>query len=82
MDPNKFTNSEVEDAVVETFSAHHEKLTYSVAEAAALLEVSRPTIYRLMARRILIPIPGMRNKRIPKKQIRRLAQRASSAGFF
>ena len=51
-----------------------EKLTYSVAEAAALLGVSRPTIYRLIARRVLIPIPQLRHKRIPKRQVRRLGE--------
>lgn len=58
------------------------KLTYTVAEAASLLGVSRPTIYRLMARRILIPIPGLRNKRIPKKQVRRLGQGDGRSYFF
>ena len=58
------------------------KLTYSVAEAASLLGVSRPTIYRLMARRIRIPIPGLRNKRIPKKQVRRLGHGESLTGLF
>jgi excisionase family DNA binding protein len=58
------------------------KLTYSVAEAAALLGVSRPTIYRLMARRVLIPIPGLRHKRLPKKQVRRLAGAESCADLL
>jgi excisionase family DNA binding protein len=55
-------------------AAASEKLTYSVAEAAAILGVSRPTIYRLIGRRVLIPIPGMRHKRLPKKQVRRLGE--------
>jgi excisionase family DNA binding protein len=53
-------------------AAVSEKLTYSVAEAAVLLGVSRPTIYRLIARRVLVPIPRLRHKRLPKKQVRRL----------
>ena len=51
-----------------------ETLTYSPAEAAAVIRVSRPAIYRMIARRYLIPLPGMRHKRIPKKQVDRLAR--------
>lgn len=50
-----------------------ERLTYSVEESATALGVSKPTIYRLLARRILRPVPGIRHKRIPCQQIRRLA---------
>lgn len=46
-----------------------ETLTYSVAEAAQVLGVSWATIYRLIARRILKPLPGLRHKRLPKRQI-------------
>jgi excisionase family DNA binding protein len=49
-----------------------ERLTYSVEESAMALGVSRPTIYRLLTRRILRPVPGIRHKRIPCQQIRRL----------
>ena len=49
------------------------KRTYSVAEAASVLGVSKPSIYRLIARRVLNPVPGLRSKRIPMKQVRRLA---------
>ena len=63
-------------------AAASEKLTYSVAEAAALLGVSRPTIYRLIGRRVLIPIPGMRHKRIPKRQIRRLGNAENLADML
>jgi excisionase family DNA binding protein len=59
-----------------------QKLTYSAAEAAALLGVSRPTIYRLIARRVLIPIPGLRHKRIPKKQVHRLEHPKGCTGLF
>jgi len=59
-----------------------EKLTYSVAEAASLLGVSRPTIYRLIARRVLIPVPGLRTKRLPKKHVRRLGHGEVSAGPY
>ncbi len=55
-------------------SAPAETLTYSVAEAAQALGVSPATIYRLVCRRILKPIPGLRHKRIAKKQIHALAQ--------
>jgi excisionase family DNA binding protein len=53
--------------------APSEKRTYSVAEAASVLGVSKPSIYRLIARRVLNPVPGLRSKRIPMKQVRRLA---------
>ncbi len=50
-----------------------ERLTYSVEGSATALGVSKPTIYRLLARRILRPVPGLRHKRIPCQQVRRLA---------
>ena len=50
-----------------------EPLTYSVAEAAQVLGVSSPTIYRLIARRLLRPLPCLRHKRLPRKQVHRLA---------
>ena len=73
METNEFTSSVIVDDVCQVTPSLSEKLTYSVAEAALILGVSRPSIYRLMARRVLIPIPGLRNKRLPKKQVRRLA---------
>ena len=42
-------------------------------EAAQVLGVSQPTIYRLIARRMLRPLPCLRHKRLPKKQVHRLA---------
>ena len=46
-----------------------ETLTYSVAEAAFVLGVSLPTVYRLIARRLRRPLPGLRHKRLPKRQV-------------
>lgn len=51
-----------------------EALTYSVQEAAAVLGISPTTIYRLVYRRLLKPVPGLRHKRISKAQIHTLAQ--------
>jgi len=51
-----------------------EPITYSVAEAAEVLGVSSITIYRLIYRRMLRPVPGLRHKRISKKQVNALAQ--------
>jgi excisionase family DNA binding protein len=56
-------------------AAPHEgvkRLTYSVQESALALGVSQPTIYRLLARRLLRPVPGLRHKRIPVRQIEAL----------
>ena len=50
-----------------------ERLTYTVDEAAAALGVSRPTIYRLIAREVLRPLPGIRHKLIPCDQVRKFA---------
>jgi excisionase family DNA binding protein len=58
--------------LVQTAAAPIERLTYSVVESATALGVSKPTIYRLLARRILRPVPGLRHKRIPCQQVRRL----------
>ena len=49
-----------------------ERLTYSVAEAATALGVSQPTIYRFIMRRMLRPVQGLRHKRIPCVQVRKL----------
>ena len=70
------------DEIVEATARIPTKQTYSVAEAAAILGVSRPTIYRLIARRILVPIPGLRHKRLPKRQVRRLSQGEGCAHLF
>ena len=50
------------------------RLTYSVDEAAEALGVSKPTIYRLIARGILRPVPSLRHKRIPCAQLHRFAE--------
>ena len=57
------------------------RLTYSVEESAMALGVSRPTIYRLVARRILRPVPGIRHKRIPCQQIKRLVSSGEMHGL-
>ena len=59
-----------------------EKLTYSVAEAAYILGISRPSVYRLIARRVLVPVPGLRHKRLPKTQVRRLARSETGLGLL
>jgi excisionase family DNA binding protein len=46
-----------------------ETLTYSVTETARVLGVSLPTVYRLIARRLLRPLPGLRHKRLAKRQV-------------
>jgi excisionase family DNA binding protein len=59
--------------IISSTAAKAGPLTYSVAEAAHVLGVSQPTIYRLIARRILRPLPCLRHKRLPRKQVQRLA---------
>ncbi len=51
-----------------------ESLTFSVGEAAAALGVSPATIYRLLSRRLLRPVSGLRHKRISKAQIHALVR--------
>jgi len=46
-----------------------ETLTYSVTETARVLGVSLPTVYRLIGRRLLKPLPGLRHKRLAKRQV-------------
>ena len=46
-----------------------ETLTYSVTETALVLGVSLPTVYRLITRRLLRPLPGLRHKRLSKRQV-------------
>ena len=69
METNEFASSVIVDDVCQVTPSLSEKLTYSVAEAALILGVSRPSIYRLMARRVLIPIPGLRNKQIGRAHV-------------
>lgn len=51
--------------------------TYSVEEVATLLQVSRPTVYRLLLRRILRALPGLRTKRITGASLRSYIASAS-----
>jgi len=64
----------------QTAAAPIERLTYSVEESALALGVSKPTIYRLLARRLLRPVAGLRHKRIPCQQLRRLAAGETVSG--
>lgn len=56
----------------ESIATDIRRLTYSVDESAQALGVSKPTIYRLIARRILRPVPGVRHKRISVRQVESL----------
>jgi excisionase family DNA binding protein len=56
-------------AVVDLTRPPLETLTYSVTETARALGVSLPTVYRLIARRLLKPLPGLRHKRVSKRQV-------------
>jgi excisionase family DNA binding protein len=56
-------------AVVDSTRPPLETLTYSVTETAHVLGVSLPTVYRLIARRLLKPLPGLRHKRVSKRQV-------------
>ena len=58
-----------EPAASESSGPSLEPLTYSVAETAQVLGVSMPTVYRLIVRRLLRPLPHLRHKRIPKRQV-------------
>ena len=58
-----------EPNAAETRGPTLEPLTYSVAETAQVLGVSMPTVYRLIVRRLLRPLPHLRHKRIPKRQV-------------
>lgn len=44
-------------------------LTVTVNEAATLLGVSEPTVYRLVSRRMLKILPGLRHKRITRRSL-------------
>jgi len=68
------SNSPQPAPLVAGVSVPAEPLTYSVWEAAVVLGVSRATIYRLVYRRLLKPVPGLRHKRISKKQLHAFAQ--------
>ena len=49
-------------------------LTYSLRETAQVLGVTPSTVYRLIYRDILKPVPYLRHKRISKAQVHRLAE--------
>ena len=44
-------------------------LTYSVAETAAIVGVSEASVYRLLSKRLLKSAPGLRHKRIPRRNV-------------
>jgi len=56
-----------------------ESLTYSVTETATVLGVSLPTVYRLVARGVLRPLPGLRHKRLPKRQVHAFVEGARTS---
>jgi len=68
-----------EPSAVETRGPALEPLTYSVAETAQVLGVSMPTVYRLIVRRLLRPLPHLRHKRIPKRQVEAFVNGGSSS---
>jgi excisionase family DNA binding protein len=49
------------------------RITYTVEQAAQLLQVNPATIYRLIARRHLRVVPGIRVKRILHSELERFA---------
>ena len=63
------SSSALTAAVVDPTRPPLETLTYSVTETARVLGVSLPTVYRLIARRLLKPLPGLRHKRVSKRQV-------------
>ena len=58
-----------------------EPLTYSVTETATVLGVSFPTVYRLIARGVLRPLPGLRHKRLPRKQVHAFVEGVRASGW-
>lgn len=50
-------------------SPSNDSLTYSVDETAVKIGVSKASVYRLLARRLLRPVGGLRHKRIARKQV-------------
>lgn len=48
------------------------RLTFSLAEAEVLIGVSRPTLYRMLARGELKTVQVGRQRRIPKDEMTRL----------
>ena len=44
-------------------------LTYTVAQAAVVIGCSPASVYRLIARRLLRPVPGLRHKLLPRRQV-------------
>ncbi len=48
-------------------------LTYTVAEAAVVIGISKPSVYRLLQRRLLRAVPGLRHKLIARRQVHEFA---------
>ena len=51
---------------------NRKSLTYSPKEVAQLLGVCPTSVYRLILRKKLKSVPGLRHKRIPRSEIDRL----------
>lgn len=69
MNSENFSTASIVAGVVQPTPSPLEPLTYSVTETARVLGVSLPTVYRLIARRLLKPLPGLRHKRLSKRQV-------------
>jgi hypothetical protein len=55
-------------------------LAYNVRETALALGISKPSVYRLLARNILYAVPHLRHKRIARSQIVKLVEGGHSRG--
>jgi len=69
MNSENFSTAPIAAGVVQPTPSPLETLTFSVTETARVLGVSLPTVYRLIARRLLRPLPGLRHKRHSKRQV-------------
>ena len=59
-----------------------EKLAYTVNEAAALLNISEKTVYRLIQRGVFRTCNLLRKKMIPKEDVVRFYDNHSRVAFF
>jgi excisionase family DNA binding protein len=74
MHPHTKPNSPQPSQLASHNAAQIVPLTLSVAEAAEIIGISKPSIYRLLDRRVLHAIPHLRHKRIARIEVVKLTE--------
>ncbi len=69
--PNEHDLVQIQPNSAHLAASTTDRLTHSVEEVAVILGVSRHTVYRLLTRRLLRSLPGLRVKRVTDQSVKK-----------